>query len=251
MTHDAWTSARRGAHTTSAQASAPWPAGLAEAGQPQADHLDPDGSAVYKTAYVKPTELLTLAEVRFAVEHLLARYQARQAVSWRTEDWFGEEDAQRAITLSRSVVSHNPPPPPDDPRPTLANRPATPPPIPLTDAALDTVVAAFTIPPKALITALSRLGVQAKTATDADYYVAFTLLDHYNNDDYWFDLIRLSGITVANIPRLRAMLGTERLDLLLRLDWDAAAIMNATADPDRLPMDALRTMVALHTGEPA
>jgi hypothetical protein len=245
MTQPAWMSPQ-----PSSAVTAPWPAGLAEAGQPQTEHVGPDGHAVYKTAYVKPTELLTLAEVRFAVEHLLGRYQARQAVSWRTEEWFGEEDAQRAITLSRSVVAYNPPPR-DEPRPTPTLRPATPPPIPLTDAALDAVVAAFTIPPKALITALSRLGVIAKTATDADYYVAFTLLDHYNNDDQWFDLIRLSGITVANIPRLRTMLGTERLDLLLRLDWDASAIMNATADPDRLSLDALRTMVALYTGKPA
>ena len=238
----------RSAGQTDKQANrvtAPWPAGLTQA----ARAIPAAGGVPEKPlAYVKSAELLTLSEVRLAAAYLLDRHQRRQMVAWRDAAWFGEEDACRAIRISRTAVV------PYSPRRRELHRNETGPVVPIGDAALDALAHTFTLAPKRLITSLSRLGVQAKTADDADYYVAFTLLDHADGDAGWFDLVRLAGIKVADIPTLRASLGAERLDLLLRLGWDSAAINQAVRDlasnPDHLDLNTLRVLAALHTGRP-
>lgn len=248
-------------NTTGAEA-APWPAGLAEAGNAEPTGYDPDGSPVYSMPHVKPTELLTLADVRTAVAHLLHRHQDHLSISWRTDVWFGEEDAARALRISRTAVAyaeennraHHPFRPADVPSTGPANRSAVQGPtiVPLVDAAMDTLVLAFNIRPQLLLTTLSLTGINHRTAADTDYHVALTLLGRLTQDPDHAFRIRNAGLHLSRIPHLRDALGVERFELLLALGWKAHAIEQAAAaqqtDPDLLPLDALRTLAALHSG---
>lgn len=192
---------------------------------------------------MRPNAPVSLDDVTEAARILLRRHQDNLTVNWRDERWFDDDELTARVAKERSRWR------PGARWPTAAL---------FDDLWAQEVLLAGLAPASApraaygpdgiaplfVISSLDQLGVRARTAFDEDYRVGCTLLDRPE----WFDPIRLGGIPVAEVPYLRDVFGTTRLDLLLRLGWGYDALLAATDAPDALDIQSLRTLVALRHG---
>jgi hypothetical protein len=224
----------------------PWPHGMPSTlglrrdrltvlGHPAPRHDLPDQIAT--------VHLLTLDDIVHAARTLLRLYHELDQMGWHTEREHDEDEIVLLVKHSRAKALDKEPRDiltadlPTDTLERLRTRVGATRGRYLEEALLH----AFHIPISAVVSTLAQLGLDADTSPDGEFVAGFGLIDRPE----WFDGIREGHIPPSAVPALHAALGEEKFSLLLDLRYDHDALTHAATDPDRLTVDALRTLRAL------